>query len=168
MTHFETLPAALEVDVIDGLEQALKRLQERDAALLEAQANERSITARLGCHLQAVFPDWDVDCEFNCWRGPLQSRGHIVVSTTSATTEAPTIFPDLLIHRRGSGETLAVIEVLKSDAQSARHRERRKLQHCLKRLGCPHAAMIEIGVGERRGRHHLEMLATPLHDEQSL
>ncbi|MBD3896145.1 hypothetical protein IEI94_09810 [Halomonas sp. ML-15] len=161
LTHFETFPTALEVDVIGGLEQALRRLQERDAGLLEAQANERTITARLGGYLQELFPDWDVDCEFNCWRGPLQRRGHVVVSTTSATTEAPTIFPDLLIHRRADGETLAVIEVLKSDAQSARHRERRKLQHCQTRLGCPHAAMIEIGVGERRGRHHVEMLSCP-------
>lgn len=158
MTHIETFPTALEVNIIDGLEQALTRLQERDAALLEARATERSITARLGSHLQRLFPAWDVDCEFNCWRGPLQSRGHIVVSTTSATTEAPTIFPDLLIHRRGSGETLAVIEVLTSDAQAARHRERRKLQLSQTRLGCPHAAMIEIGVGAGRGRHHLEVL----------
>ncbi|APX92784.1 hypothetical protein BWR19_07485 [Halomonas sp. 1513] len=158
MTHIETFPTALEADVIGSLEQALERLQERDAALLEARATERSISARLGSHLQGLFDDWDVDCEFNCWRGPLQNKGHIVVTTTSASTEAPTIFPDLLIHRRASGETLAVIEVLKSDAQGARHRERRKLQLCQARLSCPHAAMIEIGVGEGRGRHHLEML----------
>ena len=159
MTHIETFPTALEVDVIGGMERALKRLQERDAALLEAQATERSITARLGCHLQGMFSDWDVDCEFNCWRGPLQSRGHIVVSTTSATTDAPTIFPDLLIHRRGQGAPLVVIEVLRSSDQGSRHRELRKLQQCHKRLSSHYAALIEIGVGEGRGHYQLEMLA---------
>ncbi|MFY0989096.1 hypothetical protein [Halomonas sp. C05BenzN] len=159
MTRMETFPTASDTEVVDRLNQALERLQERDAALLYDEASERSIACRLACHLQPLFPDWDVDCEFNCWTGPGQRKGHLVVATTSDATEARTIFPDLLIHRRPHGERLAVIELQKSTQHHSRHRELKKLHRCQARLGCRHALLIEIGVGEARGQHHLEALA---------
>lgn len=36
-----------------------------DRYLLEKDASERSITHRLGLYYQYIFPQWDVDCEFN-------------------------------------------------------------------------------------------------------
>ncbi len=36
-----------------------------DRYLLEKGANERAITHRLGLYYQHIFPDWDVDCEFD-------------------------------------------------------------------------------------------------------
>ncbi|PXX96447.1 hypothetical protein [Halomonas sp. LBP4] len=159
MTRMETFPTASDMNVVDRLNLALKRLGERDAALLDDEASERSIACRLACHLQPLFPDWDVDCEFNCWVDPRQRKGNLVVATTSDATEARTIFPDLLIHRRGHDERLAVIELHKSTLQQSRHRELKKLRQCQSRLGCRHALLIEVGVGEARGEHRLEALS---------
>lgn len=159
MTRMETFPTTSDSDVVDRLALALSRLEERDATLLHAEASERSIACRLACHLQPLFPDWDVDCEFNCWVDPSQRKGHLVVATTSDATEARTIFPDLLIHRRHHDERLAVIELHKSTQLRSRHRELKKLHHCQARLGCRHALLLEIGVGEARGSHRLEALS---------
>lgn len=159
MTHMETFPTTSDSDVVDRLNQALDRLAARDAALLDDEASERSIACRLACHLQPLFPDWDVDCEFNCWADPAQRKGHLVVASTSDATEACTIFPDLLIHRRRHGERLALIELHKSTQRQSRHRELKKLHHCQARLGCRHALLLEIGVGEARGEHRLEALS---------
>ena len=160
MTRMETFPTASDMDVVDRLNLALKRLGERDSALLDDEASERSIACRLACHLQPLFPDWDVDCEFNCWTTSGQRKGHLVVAITSDATEARTIFPDLLIHRRGHDERLAVIELHKSTQRQTRHRELKKLHHCQTRLGSRHALLIEVGVGEARGEHRLEALSS--------
>ncbi|GHE21057.1 hypothetical protein [Halomonas urumqiensis] len=161
MTRMETFPTASATQVIERLNKALARLQERDAALLDATASERSIACRLACHLQPLFPDWDVDCEFNCWAAPGQQKGHLVVGTTSAATEACTIFPDLLIHRREHGERLAVLELHTSSHGRARHLARKKLKLCQERLNCQLALLLELGVDESRGEHQLEVLDRP-------
>ncbi|MFZ2390155.1 MAG: hypothetical protein WAW69_20360 [Polaromonas sp.] len=44
---------------------ALTSLLERDGYLLEIDVNERSISYRFGMYLQALLPQWDVECEFN-------------------------------------------------------------------------------------------------------
>ena len=51
--------------VKERLETALKKLYVRDSYLLEHLAHERSITHKLGEYLQQLFPDYDVDCEYN-------------------------------------------------------------------------------------------------------
>lgn len=155
MTHMQSFQTASDNDTIGRLEMALERLLERDGALLDEDATERSITCRLACHLQPLFPEWDVDCEFNCWQAPEQRKGHLVVATGSNETEARTIFPDILIHRRRHKERLAVIELQKGSQPSSRHRELRKLGQCQARLGCRHAVLIEIGLGDARGEHRL-------------
>lgn len=155
MTRRESFEMAADKHIAGRLTMALDRLLEQDAALLDEHATERSITCRLACHLQPLFPDWDVDCEFNCWQAPAQRKGHLVVATSSNDTEARTIFPDILIHRRRHDERLAVIELQKGNQLTSRHRELKKLSQCRARLGCLHAVLIEIGVGDARGEHLL-------------
>lgn len=161
MTRMETFPTASATKVIERFNEALECLMHRDAALLDATASERSIACRLACHLQPLFPDWDVDCEFNCWTDPWQRKGHLVVGTTSAAIEACTIFPDLLIHRREHGERLAVIELTKAKHGQSIHLARKKLSQCQARLQCELALLLELGVDENRGEHQLEVLARP-------
>lgn len=159
MTKMETFPTAADSDLLGTLERALDRLQARDATLLEPDANERSLACRLALYLQAELPHWDVDCEYNCWAATGQHKGHTIVATTSQTTVARTIYPDILIHHRNSREHLAVIELGKSSYPQGRHQDLRKLRHCQVRLGCRHAIRVEIGVGEARGQRCVE----PLH-----
>lgn len=160
MTQMENFTTATLEDLTARLKQALATLVAQDSELLEAEASERSITNRLSWHLQPLFPDWNLDCEFNCWASPWQRKGHMIISTTSAATEARTIFPDLLIHRRRHGDRLAVIEVMLSSQHHTRHRVIKKLRHCQERLACSHALLLEIGVGDQRGEHEIHTLET--------
>lgn len=47
------------------IEQGLGLLLARDGYLLEKNISERAITHKLGEHLQGLYPEWNVDCEFN-------------------------------------------------------------------------------------------------------
>lgn len=47
------------------VERGLNRLIKKDYYLLANNLSERSITHRLGMYYQDLFPEWDVDCEFN-------------------------------------------------------------------------------------------------------
>ena len=98
----------------DALERSLRALLERDAYLLQHNLNERTITHRLALYMQQHLPDWDVDCEYN--------RNHddpktIPIERTSVTTDdtnARTVFPDIIVHRRGTDENLLVLELKKT------------------------------------------------------
>ncbi|MDI5922791.1 hypothetical protein QLQ86_18665 [Halomonas sp. LR5S13] len=159
MTKMETFPTDAETDVQATLGRALAKLTTRDASLLSTEANERTIACRLAFYLQAELPHWDVDCEYNCWAATGQRKGHTIVTTTSETTNARTIYPDILIHHRDSREHLAIIELCKSSFPHGKHQDVKKLRHCLAKLGCRHAFHLEVGVGEAVGENRIE----PLH-----
>ncbi len=65
---------AYEFDEVKSrLISALFALWEKDRHLLKYDASERSITHRLAVHLEGLFPEYDVDCEYN--RNSLHTRG---------------------------------------------------------------------------------------------
>lgn len=66
MTLLQAIRTTSETAFLENLDQALHTLTERDTFILKKAANERAISFRLAMHLQSVFPNWDVDCEFNC------------------------------------------------------------------------------------------------------
>jgi len=106
--------AQLRRNIVD----ALTDLYRRDLYLLQRDANERSITHKLAEHLQRRFPNWDVDCEYNR-RGSDPKRLPLPQSSLNRShvradsTEAVTVFPDIIIHHRGTDHNVAVIEVKK-------------------------------------------------------
>lgn len=54
-----------ECEIRRKLRIATEIFLERDRHLLTVKANERSITHKLAIYLEPLFPDWDVDCEYN-------------------------------------------------------------------------------------------------------
>lgn len=48
-----------------NLEKAIDRLFVNDFYLIQNAAHERSITHMLARHLVNLFPDYDIDCEYN-------------------------------------------------------------------------------------------------------
>lgn len=102
-----------------GVTMALERFYNRDIYLVHAGANERSLTFRLGMYLQQIFPDWDVDCEYN--KNCAALGGNKFLSGRCKNTpqwhcadcrdkRECTVFPDIIIHKRGTSENLLVIE----------------------------------------------------------
>lgn len=100
-------------EVAAAVSKAINALLTRDGYLLEVDANERSLSHRLALYLAEFFPDWDVDCEYNR-DGHQPKRLHLdPVQTWSDDECGTTVYPDVIIHHRGTGRNLLAIEIKK-------------------------------------------------------
>ena len=146
---------AEEID--EKVNTAIEYLFERDAHLLRADANERSISHRLALYLQDGFQGWDVDCEYN-------RKGHSKIkrldlpieSTKSDDRDARTVFPDIIVHHRATDDNLLVIEIKKTTSQAPNKTDFQKLNAFKQQLGYRYALFLklitgsdEVGISER-------------------
>ena len=96
---------------------AVSNLYRYDGDLIIRCANERSITHKLAEHMQREFLHWHVDCEYNR-AGCDPKRLNIAAKKTSIdATEAVTVYPDIVVHRRGTDVNLLVVEVKKGGGE---------------------------------------------------
>jgi hypothetical protein len=93
--------------------EAIDCFLDKEHSLLKADANERSLTHKLAEYLQKVFPELHVDCEYNRLGAKVKRLPQAQRSRTD-DTEGRTIFPDIIVHRRGKKKNLLAIEVKKS------------------------------------------------------
>lgn len=111
---------------------SLNKLMDFDHFLLEKNVNERSITHKLAEYLQMEFKNWNVDCEYNKMvNGEFIDPKRMmftVEDVESNDTDAKTIFPDIIIHKRKSKDNLLVVEVKKSINNQNRLKDERKLE----------------------------------------
>lgn len=97
----------------DAVNVAIAELLKNDRKLLELDVNERSITHKFAEYLKTEFPDWDVDCEYN--RDGHDTKKVCIASkqVSSDDSEGTTVYPDIIVHKRGMGNNLLVIEAKK-------------------------------------------------------
>lgn len=120
-------PARAELE--DTLAQALRRLLDNDQHLIAGDASKHSLTFRIGQYLQALLPDWQVDCAY----------------TIDGHTFSPAGPADLVVHRRGTSDNLLVIEVKKSSDLRPIINETRKLESFAKPpLRYRHAVLVIV------------------------
>ena len=133
-------------DIRKLIERAYQMLIEKDGHLLKVDANERSITHRLARHLESVFPGYDVDCEYN--RDGFNSKRLIGYKKNidSADTNGVTVFPDIIIHRRGKRDNFIVIEAKKLSNTDDSDKE--KLDIYKSELLYKYAYFVKFPVGE--------------------
>ena len=117
---------------VDAAYEALVR---HDRHLLEVDASERSITGKLAAHLRLGFPGWDVDCEYN-------RDGHQI-----KTLDGAMVFPDVIVHQRGTNQNLVVIEAKKSTT-FGENTDRDKLRQFKAELGYRFAFAVTFPVGD--------------------
>jgi len=129
----------------EAVAHALSELLDDDHDLLGIDANERSITFRFAMHLQQHLPDWTVDCEYN--RDGIEPKrlGHLELYPDSEDDEAKTVFPDVIVHRRGTRNNHLVLEFKKSTSRIDRQIDLRKLRGYKQQLGYEHALFVEVG-----------------------
>ena len=113
------LPSTL--DVRSRVATAICDLFRHDRELLGVTANERSITHKLAEHLQRQFPYWHVDCEYNRDGLDRKTLNLPIDGGRVDELEAKTVFPDIVVHRRGERENLLVIEFKKSNGSRETH-----------------------------------------------
>lgn len=114
MTQTDSLRAscrgdgALAVSVI----QAVQALLNRDAYLLRADVNERTVTHRFAIYVEHAFLGWEVDCEYN-------RDGHdpkeIAFGSGDGVKHGSRVFPDMIFHKRRTADNLVVLELKKSN-----------------------------------------------------
>ena len=115
-------------EIIERFKVSLQAFLSKEAYLLQVDANERSITHKLAEHLQCVFPDWHVDCEYN-------RDGHEPKQISLPNGRYTNVFPDVIVHRRGTNQNLLVVEVKKSSVgDDGADFDRQKLQGYLESL----------------------------------
>ena len=102
------------LEILEMAASAIETFVATDQALLTLDVNERTLTARLAMHLQHRFTAWHVDCEYNRL-GDRVKRLPRPEQTDSADRQGRTIYPDIIIHRRGEPDNLLVIEMKKHD-----------------------------------------------------
>ncbi|CAE6858228.1 hypothetical protein R69749_06317 [Paraburkholderia domus] len=133
----------------EAVARALSELLVNDHDLLSIDANERSITFRFAMYLQSHFPGWTVDCEYNRDGTEPKRLGHLELYPHSDDDEAKTVFPDVIVHRRGTRQNHLVLEFKKSTSRVDRQIDLRKLRGYKQQLGYEHALFVEVGTEGR-------------------
>ena len=136
--------------VAQAMHASLVRLLDQDAYLLEKDVNERSITHRLAMYMQNEFAGWDVDAEYN--------RNHDDKKVIPKAELIPsddlngqTVFPDIIVHRRGTDENLLVVEVKKTSNPEPTEKDLDKLGRLKDFLEYRYALFIRLQVGAEPG-----------------
>ena len=122
--------------------------------LLKIDVNERSITHKFAECLTPLFPEWDIDCEYNrVGKEPYDSKriGLFSENISSNDEKAVTIYPDIIIHHRrktGLDNNLAVIEFKKkSTNKSEKDKDIGKIKKIKNELKYQIGAFIECSTG---------------------
>ncbi len=107
----------MDFEVIKQItDTALNHLKQKDRQLLDIQVNERTISHKLAEYLQQEFSILFVDCEYNRHDGLTKILGVPTNSVGWDDVDSKTVFPDIVVHKRGTDEeNLLVIEIKKSN-----------------------------------------------------
>ena len=112
---------------------ALGEFYSRETHVLEKDLGERTLTHRLGVHLEKQFAGWDVDCDYNrLGERTLHLPKGSIVSTDDSLGKS--CYPDLVVHQRAVPNNLLAIEVRKT----ANHQPIEHDRHKLRALTDPH------------------------------
>ena len=159
------IPTQSELESV--VTSALQRLFRHDAHLLDADANERSISHRLAIYIQEALPTWDVDCEYNRNGHDPKTTMLPIEDTTTDDEDARTVYPDIIIHHRNTDDNLLAIEIKKSSSNVSSDRDEQKLtSYGRQPLRYAHALFLKLRTDHRQNEQWiLKWLSTetPIH-----
>lgn len=111
--------------IICALKIALKKFLSCDSYLLENNLSEWSITHKIGCYLQEIFPEYDVDCEYNK-KTDLKKRIQTELGVKGFR-------PDIIVHKRGNMENNLLVIQAKKNWKFSYNEEKEHLEKLTKR-----------------------------------
>ena len=122
-------------EIRQRFECALRRFYSKEALLIKYKVCERALTHKLAEHLQKLFPHHHVDCEYNKAGDGDPKLLSVLMGGDPACphdcTRCPNnkcvIFPDIIVHRRGTFENLLVIEAKTEWGKKSSERDHEKL-----------------------------------------
>jgi len=150
-------------DVEEALQAAKEMFLTNDKYLLQVEANERSLTHKFAEYLQKVIDKrwtgkWKVDCEYNRYgldikTVPNEVQEAVGTKTRTNDTEARTVYPDIIIHKRGKKEkNLVVIEAKKmknNRDNSSLGADRKKLRVIQNKFRYKYAILLEFNISKK-------------------
>lgn len=153
-----------EQKIIEVLvKQAIDALYANDIFLLENDAHERTITHKLAEYLQDAFENWYVDLEYDkYYQESSRLQEHLPrhgKMAGASHAESEIVYPDIIVHGRGTGFSLLVAEVCKSTSARPRDYDMEKLRQYKNELHCKHAFLLVLccGDGLRKGDERYQM-----------
>ncbi len=143
--------------------RSISQLQERDHSLLKDGANERSISHKLGCYLSRELPDWGVDCEYNRdhhdERVLAKKLGIRAQSIRSDDTSGTTVYPDIVVHQRGTNDNNWLVVEIKKDAnEQGAQQDKAKLEKFVEQLHYKYGLFINFQTGRNTRNGELDWL----------
>jgi hypothetical protein len=129
--------------------EALRSLLDRDSYLLQVDANERSITYLMARYLASELPQFHVDCEYNRDGIDPKKLRYFALHPDEEDTFARTVFPDIIVHRRGTKDNYLVVEVKKTTNPDSREIDFDKLAGYKAQLGYKYALFLELATGKK-------------------
>jgi hypothetical protein len=141
----------MELPIKQKMIRAYKKLLRHDFYLLQVAANERSITHKFAEYLQREFPSYNVDCEYN--RTGIDSKtldglkSELKKEVPLDDEDATTVFPDIIVHHRGTKNNLLVIEAKKDVKTDCK--DGKKLAAYKSQLGYQHAYSVTFPTGQK-------------------
>ena len=148
--------AEFEREIERRMTTALRQLAVLDSYLLAKDVNERSITHRLAVYLQQHFDGWDVDIEYDGFEHEPHHLGDLERRLTElgsdgllSDTDGRSVYPDIVVHHRATGDHLLVVEVTKSTSGVPDALARAKLDGYKNdpKQGYRHACLVHLRVG---------------------
>ena len=131
---------------------AIQQFLDHDRYLLEADANELAMTGALSRYIAEQLPDWVVDCEYNRDRGTTKrlrlERGRHEFYRVPKSVR---VIPDIIVHLRGTGDNLLVVESKKSSNEEPEDFDLHKLQEYARQLDYRYALFLKFIVGDAPG-----------------
>ena len=135
----------IQADIRGRFEKALGELLSADVDLLERNAAERSIGGRLALHLSVVFPEHNVDVEYD--RHELKPKA-VELPPYCRGGGRKRVIPDIVVHRRGTdNENLLVVELKKETNRESWDCDRAKLRALREQLKYQAAVFVDLPAG---------------------
>lgn len=147
-----------DTSIKDAVNSALEQLLIQDLYLISNDVNERSISHRLAIYLEPFFPEWNVDCEYNRNHDDPKKLDIQGRNVCSDDTQATTVYPDIIIHKRNTDENLLVIEMKKTTSQEDDAYDLGKLKAFKEQLGYKHTIFLKLNVGDNPDIETIEWL----------
>jgi hypothetical protein len=107
---------------------AITQLKATDPFLLTKDIGERAISHKLAVYLNDSFAGLDVDCEYNGYAKSDNNKKYIVIlrdkldalrrlrdSDNNDELLKRSVFPDIIVHKRGEDQNLLIIEIKKEN-----------------------------------------------------
>jgi hypothetical protein len=125
------------------IEKSLRKVLKNDKYLLEKDINERTIAHKLATYLQSEFRGYNVECEYNgnvlrdngrkyieLLKYELQTLGDLSEKEKTIDKEIIErhVFPDIIIHKRGTADNFCIIEIKKSTSKISSDYDELKLK----------------------------------------